>query len=240
MPARRPKVFAIVPAAGSGTRLGGSTRKQFLLLRHKPIIVHTLQQFEHCSDVDEVAVAVPASAIVDMESTVSRYRLHKVSKVIVGGEQRQDSVALVLRRLRAKPSDIIIVHDGVRPFIDPKKIAQSIAVCKEYGAAVLAVQPKDTIRRSRGGGFFDETLDRSALWLVQTPQTFRADILQKAFRQAAKDRFYSTDEAALVERIGIRPRIVDGSYDNVKITTKEDLDLAELIHERLHGPQEQA
>lgn len=234
MPPRRPKVFAIIPAAGAGTRLGGSTRKQFLLLRGKPIIVHTLQQFEHCADVDEVAVAVPSSAIVEMESTVSRYRLHKVSKVIVGGAQRQDSVALVLKTLRAKPSDIIMVHDGVRPFIDPKKISQSIAACKEYGAAVLAVQPKDTIRRSRGGGFFDETLDRSALWLVQTPQTFRAEILLKAFRQAAKDRFTSTDEAALVERIGVRARIVEGSYDNVKITTKEDLDLAELIHERLH------
>ncbi|MCU0453089.1 MAG: 2-C-methyl-D-erythritol 4-phosphate cytidylyltransferase [Bacteroidetes bacterium] len=238
MPARRPKVFAIVPAAGSGLRLGGATRKQFLLLRSKPIIVHTLQRFEHCSDVDEVAVAVPVSAIVDMESIVSRYRLHKVSKVIVGGDQRQDSVALVLKTLRARPSDIIMVHDGVRPFIEPKKIAQSIAACKEHGAAVLAVQPKDTIRRSRGGRFFDETLDRSALWMVQTPQTFRADILQKAFRQAAKDRFYSTDEAALVERIGVRPRIVEGSYDNIKITTKEDLDLAELIHERLLGRPE--
>ena len=238
MPTRRPKVFAIVPAAGAGARLGGSTRKQFLLLRGKPIVVHTLQQFEHCPEVDEVAVAVPSSAIVDMESIVSRYRLHKVSKVIVGGDQRQDSVAHVLRTLRAKPSDIIVVHDGVRPFIAPKKIAQSIEVCKEYGTAVLAVQPKDTMRRSRGGGFFDETLDRAALWLVQTPQTFRAGILQKAFRQAAKDKFYSTDEAALVERIGVRIRIVEGSYDNVKITTKEDLDLAMLIHERLHGRPE--
>ncbi len=235
MPSRHPKVFAIVPAAGSGSRLGGSTRKQFLLLRGKPIIVHTLQQFEHCPDVDEVAVAVPASAIVDMESHVSRYRLHKVSKVIVGGVQRQDSVSMVLRTLRARPSDIIVVHDGVRPFIDPKRISQTIEACREYGAAVQAVQPKDTMRRSRGGGFFDETLDRAALWLVQTPQTFRASILQKAFRQAAKDRFYSTDESALVERTGVRIRIVEGSYDNVKITTKEDLDLAVLIHERLHG-----
>ena len=235
MPSRRPKVFAIVPAAGAGTRLGGATKKQFILLRGKPIIVHTLQQFEHCADVDEVAVAVPASAIVDMESIVSRHRLHKVSKVIVGGDQRQDSVALVLRILKPKDTDIIIVHDGVRPFVDPRKISLSIAACKEFGAAVLAVQPKDTIRRSHGGGFFDATLDRSALWLVQTPQTFRAGLLRKAFRQAEKDHFYSTDEAALVERVGVRVRIVEGSYDNIKITTPEDMELGTLIYERIRS-----
>jgi 2-C-methyl-D-erythritol 4-phosphate cytidylyltransferase len=205
------------------------------LLRGKPIIIHTLQQFEHCSDVDEVAVAVPASAIVDMESLVSRYRLHKVSKVIVGGDQRQDSVALVLRALKPTATDIVVVHDGVRPFIDPRKISQTIQACKEHGAAVLAVQPKDTIRRSHGGGFFDATLDRTALWLVQTPQTFKAGILKKAYDLAAKQSFHSTDEAALVERVGIRARIVEGSYDNIKITTPEDLELGSLIYERLRG-----
>ena len=235
MPKRRPKVFAIVPAAGSGTRLGGATKKQFILLKGKPIIIHTLQQFEHCADVDEVAVAVPSSAIVDMESFVSRYRLHKVSKVIVGGERRQDSVAMVLRTLKLRASDIVIVHDGVRPFIDPRKISQSIEACKEHGAAVLAVQPKDTIRRSHGGGFFDATLDRSALWLVQTPQTFKAGLLRKAFHLAAKQKFYSTDEAALVERVGVKARIVEGTYDNIKITTPEDLELGNLIYERLRS-----
>lgn len=235
MPTRRPKVFAIIPAAGSGRRLGGATRKQFLLLRGKPIIIHTLQQFEHCSDVDEVAVAVPSSAIVDMESLVSRYRLHKVSKVIVGGEQRQDSVALVLRALKPKATDIVVVHDGVRPFIDPRKISLSIQACKEHGAAVLAVQPKDTIRRSHGGGFFDATLDRTALWLVQTPQTFKAGLLKKAFALAAEESYHSTDEAALVERVGVKARIVEGSYDNIKITTPEDVELGSLIFERLRG-----
>ncbi len=228
----RPKVFVIVPAAGSGTRLGGTVRKQFLPLKDKPIIVHTLRQFEHCVDVDEIAVAVPESAVVEMESLVSRYRLHKVSKVVVGGAQRQDSVMNVLRRLVLKDTDMVLVHDGVRPFIEVKRITQLVKACKEHTAAVLAVQPKDTIRRSSGGEFFDQTLDRHALWLIQTPQAFRAGVLRKAFDKAVKEKFYSTDEAALVERLGIKAKIVEGSYDNIKITTEEDLELAKLILER--------
>lgn len=228
----RPKVFAIVPAAGSGVRLGGHVKKQFLLLREKPIIVHTLQRFEHCSDVDEVAVAVPEQSIAEMESLVSHYRLHKVSLVTVGGAHRQDSVANVLKKFTFRPSDIVLVHDGVRPFVEPKRISQVIRACKEHDAAVLGVQPKDTIRRSRGGDFFDETLDRNALWLVQTPQAFKASLLVKAFNAAKRHRLYATDEAALVERLGINARIVEGSYDNIKITTQEDLELGRLIHER--------
>jgi len=228
----RPKVFAIIPAAGSGTRIGGEVRKQFLPLHGKPIIVHTLQQFEHCPDVDEVALAVPESAIVEMESLVSRYRLHKVNKVVVGGAKRQDSVAYALDRLAVKGSDLILVHDGVRPFIEPKRISHLVKVCKADDAAVLAVQPKETIRRSTGGGYFDQTLDRTALWLVQTPQAFRAKLLLKAFEQARKEKFYSTDEAALVERLGVKARIVEGNYDNIKITTPEDLELGSLILER--------
>ena len=230
----RPKVFVIVPAAGSGTRIGGGIKKQFLPLKGKPIIVHTLQQFEHCPDVDEVALALPESAMSEMEAIVGRFRLHKVSKMIVGGAKRQDSVRNVLNRLLLKDSDIILVHDGVRPFIETKRIAHLLKVCKEYDAAVLAVQPKDTIRRSTGGGFFDQTLDRTALWLIQTPQAFRARLLVRAFEKAKKDKFYSTDEAALVERLGVKIRIVEGSYDNIKITTLEDLELGQLIFDRWH------
>lgn len=232
MPRVRPKVIAIIPAAGSGTRLGGQVRKQFLPLKDKPIIVHTLRQFEHCPDIDEIAIAVPESAIVEMESLISRYRLHKVSKVVLGGEKRQDSVANVLRKLVLKDSDLVLVHDGVRPFVETKRISGLIKACKEHEAAVLAVQPKDTVRRSAGGGFFDQTLDRNALWLIQTPQAFTAGVLVKAFGRAKKDRFYSTDEAALVERLGVKVKIVEGSYDNIKITTQEDLELGKLILER--------
>jgi 2-C-methyl-D-erythritol 4-phosphate cytidylyltransferase len=228
----RPKVYAIIPAAGSGTRIGGEIKKQFLPLKGKPIIVHTIQQFEHCSDVDEIALAVPESAIAEIENLISRYRLDKVSKVVVGGAKRQDSVARALSKLVLKDTDIVMVHDGVRPFIETKRISHLIKVCKEFDAAVPAIQPKDTIRRSTAGHFFDQTLDRTALWLIQTPQVFRAKLLVRAFEKAKKDKFYSTDEAALVEQLNKKARIVEGSYDNIKITTPEDLELGLLILER--------
>jgi 2-C-methyl-D-erythritol 4-phosphate cytidylyltransferase len=228
----RPKVSAIIPAAGSGTRIGGDIKKQFLPLKGKPLIAYTLQQFEHCPDVDEVALAVPESAMSQMESIVAQYRLNKVSKIISGGAKRQDSVHNVLNRLVLKDSDIVLVHDGVRPFIEIKRIAHLLKICREHGAAVLAVQPKDTIRRSIDGRFFDQTLDRSALWLIQTPQAFRAKLLIKAYEEAKKEKFYSTDEAALVERLGVKARIVEGNYDNIKITTPADLELGMLILER--------
>jgi 2-C-methyl-D-erythritol 4-phosphate cytidylyltransferase len=232
MPRSRPKVFAIIPAAGSGSRIGGKVKKQFLPLKGKPIIIHTLQRFEHCSDVDEIVLAVPESDIVEIEALLSKYRIHKVSKAIVGGKKRQDSVFSALQRITANDSDIILVHDAVRPFIESRKISQVVKACKEFDAAVVAVQPKDTIRRSAGGGFFDQTVDRTALWLVQTPQAFKAKLLLRAFEKAYKDKFYSTDEAGLVERLGIKARIVEGSYDNIKITTLEDLELGSLILDR--------
>jgi 2-C-methyl-D-erythritol 4-phosphate cytidylyltransferase len=212
--------------------MGGKVKKQFLLLRGKPILVFTLQRFEHCPDVDEIIVVVPESDIVETEALLSRYRIHKVSKTVVGGRERQDSVRNALSKITPRDSDIILVHDAVRPFLEYRKITQIVKACKEFDAAVLAVQPKDTIRRSAGGGFFDQTIDRNALWLVQTPQAFKANLLLRAFEAASRDKFYSTDEAALVERLGARARIVEGSYDNIKITTEEDLDLGSLILER--------
>jgi 2-C-methyl-D-erythritol 4-phosphate cytidylyltransferase len=177
-------------------------------------------------------VAVPEPSIAEMETLLSHYRLHKVSKITVGGEKRQDSVYNVLKRLPLRPPDIVLVHDGVRPFVESKRISHLVRACKEYDAAVLAVQPKDTIRRSAGGEFFDQTLDRNALWLVQTPQAFKAALLLKAFEKAKKEKFYSTDEAGLLEHMGVKARIVEGSYDNIKITTQEDLELGRLILER--------
>ena len=121
------------------------------------------------------------------------------------------------------------MHDGVRPFVETREIRLVVRACRDVDAAVLAVQPKDTVRHSRGGDYFDETLDRSALWLIQTPQGFRGELLLKALERARKDRFSATDDAALVERLGVRIKIVAGSYDNIKITTPEDLELGGLI-----------
>jgi 2-C-methyl-D-erythritol 4-phosphate cytidylyltransferase len=229
---QRPKVFAVIPAAGQGSRIGGSTKKQFLELDGRPVLIHTLLAFEISPEVDEIAVAVPESDVADGEQLLSRHRILKVGSVVAGGETRQDSVFNALKNLKAAPEDIVLVHDGVRPFIRPRQIAEIVSRCLEHDAVVMAVPPKDTIRRSNGGGFFDTTLDRNALWLVQTPQAFRASILLKAFHQARKEGFISTDEAALVERLGVKAKIVEGSYDNIKITTSEDLELGLLILKR--------
>ncbi|HLE32582.1 MAG TPA: 2-C-methyl-D-erythritol 4-phosphate cytidylyltransferase [Bacteroidota bacterium] len=230
----RPKVYAVIPAAGIGSRLGGATPKQFLRLEEKPILIHTVQRFESSPDVDEIALAVAEESIAEAEQLVTRYRLNKVSKIVAGGEKRQDSVHNIVRRLDFQANDLILVHDGVRPFIHPAKITELVQACRDHDAAVLAVQPKDTMRRSNGGEFFDQTLDRSALWLIQTPQAFKASVLLRALEKASKERFYSTDEAALVERLGVKIKIVEGSYDNIKITTKEDLELGMLILQRWH------
>ena len=229
---RRPKVIALVVAAGTGTRFGSRVPKQFLLLRKRPLVVHALRRFEHTPDVDEIVVVVPESFIAEVEALVTRYRMHKVGSVVAGGRRRQDSVANGLRNLTLRSSDIVLVHDGVRPFVDVRQITELISACRKHKAAVLAVQPKDTVRRSASGIVFDRTLDRTALWLVQTPQAFTAGLLKKAIALAAKRGISATDEAALVERLGVKARIVHGSYDNIKITTQEDLELGTLIDER--------
>lgn len=233
MPIGRPKVYAIIPAAGSGTRLGGSIRKQFVDLDDRPILAHTILRFEQCIDVDEIVLAVPEQCIVETKSLVSRYRLHKVGKIIAGAEVRQGSVWNAVRKLNLGKNDIVLVHDGVRPFIEVSQINEIIQACREFDSAALAIQPKDTVRRSNSGLFYDQTIDRAALWLMQTPQGFRAPILKKALESAVKENFIGTDEVSLVERIGIKPRIIKGSYDNIKITTPEDLELGSLILHRM-------
>lgn len=229
---RRPKVFAIVVAAGSGTRFGSPVPKQFLLLRDRPVVAHTLGRFEDAPEVDEVVLVVPESSLADAEALVRRSGLQKVGAVVAGGRRRQDSVANGLRKLSLKASDIVLVHDGVRPFVDRRQIAQVTAECRKHKAAVLAVQPKDTVRRSSGGIFFDRTLDRTALWLIQTPQAFTAGLLKRAMAMAVSKGISASDEAALVERLGVKAKIVHGSYDNIKITTLEDLELGKLIDKR--------
>lgn len=229
---RHPKVFAIVVAAGSGSRFGSRVPKQFLLLRDRPLVAHALKRFEDAPEVDEIVLVVPETSLADAEALVRRSGLRKIGAVVAGGRRRQDSVANGLRKLSLRPSDIVLVHDGVRPFVERRQIAQVIAQCRKHKAAVLAVQPKETVRRSSGGIFFDRTLDRTALWLIQTPQAFTAGVLKRAMAMAAKEGISATDEAALVERLGIKARIVQGSYDNIKITTLEDLELGKLIDQR--------
>lgn len=224
------RVTAIIPAAGEGRRVGGELQKQFRSLLGRPILVHTLEKFERCDAVDEIILVVSDSMIQYSMQLVKEYHLSKVVEIVQGGARRQDSVYSGLQALMVHPADIVLVHDAVRPLVSHDQIGALIEACITYKAAIPAVQPKETVKHSSAdGGFVSSTLDRSSLWLVQTPQAFAADLLITAYRRAAADRYFATDDSSLVERIGVNVKIVEGSYENMKITTADDFSIAEGI-----------
>jgi 2-C-methyl-D-erythritol 4-phosphate cytidylyltransferase len=226
------KTIGIIAAAGSGSRVGGKIAKQYVRVAGKEILMHTLELFQNSDAVDEIYVAVREEAIAHVRRIVEKKRIGKVRGLVVGGKHRQDSVFNALLRIDARPSDVVLVHDAVRPFVDGSMILKLVRACSKYQAAVLAVPVKDTVKHSVGRGFFDKTLDRSGLWLVQTPQAFKYRVLMRAHNDAFANGFIATDDASLVERLGVKIKIVEGSYENIKITTPEDLDFAVAILRR--------
>ena len=227
-------VTALIPAAGRGTRMKDTVGKPFLPLRGRPILAHTLDSFEKCSAVDGIILVV-APEMVDRCSAeiTSAFGYTKVKRIVPGGERRQDSVHNGLLAIRDR-CDIVLIHDGVRPLVTVETIERSIVLCQQYGAVITAVPPKETIKRGEGGFVFS-TLDRTKLWTVQTPQTFTYDLILKAYTRAYEDRFWGTDDASLVERLGASIKILEGSYDNIKITTQDDLCAAESLFQRRSG-----
>lgn len=218
-------VAVIIPAGGSGKRLGGVLPKQFLRLGDTPILVTSVRAFERLPEVREIVVVAPAAYVTRTTRLLERARCKKVSCVIAGGTERQDSVRLGLEHLLAVP-DVVLVHDAVRPLVTPQMIRGVIAAAKKYGAAVVGVPVKDTIKLEGKGGFYTKTLPRHLLWAVQTPQGFLFPLFRHAHVRAAAARVIGTDDAALVERLGIPIRIVQGDQRNIKITTREDLAFA--------------
>lgn len=224
-------VTAIIPAAGQGTRLKGEVEKPFLLLSGRPILAHTLDVFERCDAIDQVILVVSTdTADRCLAEIVDAFGYTKVRRIVPGGKKRQDSVYNGLKAIRDRCT-IVVIHDGVRPLVTLEMIERSIELCREHQAVITAVRPKETIKRGEEG-FVYSTLDREKLWTVQTPQTFAYDIILKAYQKASEDHFLGTDDAALVERLGLRVKILEGSYDNIKITTPEDLYLAENLLEQ--------
>ena len=226
-------VTAIIPAAGMGKRMGGAIPKPFLRIGGRPILAHTLDAFERCASVDEVILVVGIGDLQGVsEEVVDRYEFTKVRKIISGGEERQDSVREGLKAVEAG-TEIVVIHDGVRPFVDPKHLSESIEQCRSCGAVITAVPVKDTIKEAKNG-LVTNTLDRSTLWAIQTPQTFALDLIMRAHQQAFEARITATDDAALVERLGHPVHLLRGSYHNIKITTPEDLALGEMILKNMH------
>jgi len=223
------KVAAIITTAGQGRRMGVDTPKQYLEVQGRPIIVHTLERFSQIPGIDQLVVVVPPSDVESFgEDVISRYGFPPQWKVVAGGAVRQDSVMNGLKAL-TDDVDVVIVHDGVRPFISPEVIERSIHKANECGACVVAMPLKETVKRVGEDEAVNETVDRSVLWGAQTPQTFKAEILREAYDAAYRDNFTGTDEAMLVERLGHTVKVVRGDYRNIKITTAEDLIIAEAI-----------
>lgn len=221
-------VCALIAAAGSGRRMGAGVNKTLLPLRGRPVLHHTLLAFDACEDVDEVAVIVPPQE-ADLARELIRGwgGLSKVNRVAGGGKTRQESVLLGLDCLDPG-CDIVVVHDGARPLVRPATISRVIEAAREHGAALAAVPTTDTVKVVRHG-YVAETLDRDLLWAATTPQAFRREILETRHRMAAREGRVVTDDAALVEGTGIAVKVVCGEYDNIKITTPEDLVIAEAL-----------
>lgn len=222
-------VIAIIPSAGRGKRMKMEKHKQILKLHDKPILAHTLEKFQNCPSVDEIIVVSAVEIKGDVEKIVESYSFTKVTGIVEGGKERQDSVYNGIRSRKFNDDDIILIHDAVRPFISCEKICEVVDSCKKFGAVILAVRPEDTVKLSSDGSFVDETVDRSKLLLVQTPQAFRFDILYSAYMRAYEDNFYGTDDSALVERLGVKVKVIEGERKNIKITTPFDLKLAVAI-----------
>lgn len=223
------KNIAIVPAAGVGRRMGASINKQYLLLAGKPILAHTLEFLQNARFIDEIYPVVPADEIDYCRThVVEKFAIEKVKEIVAGGAQRQNSVLNALRAIRAAADDIVLIHDGVRPFVPLAALQRSIELACEHDGALLAVPAKDTIKVVKDA-FAVATPPRETLWLAQTPQTFRYGIIRAAHELAEAEGFTGTDDASLLERLVKKVHVVIGDYRNIKITTPEDLILAEAL-----------
>ncbi|MDE2484071.1 MAG: 2-C-methyl-D-erythritol 4-phosphate cytidylyltransferase [candidate division NC10 bacterium] len=224
-------VTAIVPAAGAGIRFGGAVKKQFIALNGLPILSHTLRALAASDALAAIIVVVPPGEEPRGREALKLARVNLETEVIPGGQTRQDSVYNGLQRAKAE-TDLVLIHDGVRPFVSRQVVLATVEAAKEVGAAVAAVPIIDTIKRVDTDGLVVETLQRGQLWSIQTPQVFRYALLMQAHRAVREHGIIATDDAALVERIGGMVKVVRGSYENLKITSEEDLPIADLILKR--------
>ena len=216
----------IILAAGQGKRMNAGMNKQFIELEGMPVIIHTLRVFERDVLCQNIVLVVNDQEREQFAHLLHRFEIKKVTSLVPGGEERQQSVYNGLKAVG--DTGIILIHDGARPFVTIQKIHELVQVTGKTGAAVLAVPVKDTMKQVVDGQI-EKTVDRSSLWAVQTPQAFSVPLIRHAHEQAKEEQFIGTDDASLVERIGHRVAIVEGEYTNIKLTTKEDLLFAEAI-----------
>jgi len=223
------KADAIIVSAGKGQRFMEGRKKQFFFLGGKPILAHTLDQFDACPLIRSILLVVgQEDQDYCLKEIIGKFQYRKISQIIPGGKRRQDSVRNGLDALSAD-AKIIVIHDGVRPFVTKEMIEESIRSATRFGAAIIAMPVKDTIKMAHPDGTVLKTLERESLYQAQTPQAFQAPLIREAYLKATEDGFIGTDDASLVERLGKKIHILPGAYTNIKITTLEDLMLANLI-----------
>jgi 2-C-methyl-D-erythritol 4-phosphate cytidylyltransferase len=220
--------IAIIAAAGAGTRMASDRPKQFLLLAGTPVIFHTLKPFEQCDSIHEVIVVLPAEESAGFLSMAGKFGLRKVARVVPGGATRADSVKRGLMAIRSATAEIVAVHDGVRPFVTVDEISSTVAAAQSDGAAILVAPVPDTIKQVNDRAVVG-TLDRVGLRRALTPQCFQYELLRQAYQRADVNDPSLTDESALVEKLGHAVSIVEGSGRNIKITSVEDLLIAEAF-----------
>lgn len=234
------KADAIIVSAGKGQRFMEGRKKQFFSLGGKPLLAHTIAPFDRSPLIRSILLVVgEEDQDYCLKEIIETYRYRKVSRIVPGGKQRQDSVR---NGLEALPSDseIVVIHDGVRPFVTREMIEESIRSAIRFGAALVAMPVKETIKMAHPDGTVLHTLERESLYQAQTPQTFQTPLIKEAYLRAREDGFVGTDDACLVERLGKKVHLLPGSYTNIKITTLEDLMLAELLlKERAHTKGEE-
>ncbi|WP_421382611.1 2-C-methyl-D-erythritol 4-phosphate cytidylyltransferase [Bacillus salacetis] len=220
------KYQVIIPAAGQGKRMKAGKNKLLLELEGRPILIHTLEVFERDSDCEGIILAVHSDDKEALAELAVTHEITKVKNMVLGGKERQDSVYNALKSV--ENAEMVLVHDGARPFIAGSVIKELVKEAEIRGAAIAAAPVKDTIKKA-ADGVVQETIERSSLWQVQTPQAFRTQLLMDAHQRAEREGFTGTDDASLVERMGEEVGIIESDYDNIKITTPEDLYFAEAI-----------
>ncbi|MEK3936999.1 2-C-methyl-D-erythritol 4-phosphate cytidylyltransferase [Sporosarcina sp. FSL W7-1349] len=219
----------MLPAAGSGKRMGAGFNKLFLEIGETPILIHTLRVFDSDPACAGILLAVKPEEREQIRNMLERFGITKVKAFVEGGEERQHSVASCIGAHEG--GGIVLVHDAARPFIRREVIRELVRTAAAQGAAIAGVKAKDTMKMARDG-VVEKTVDREALWIIQTPQAFRYEVLQEAAQRAEVDGFLGTDESMLVERIGHPVHLVESTYDNVKMTTQEDLAFGEILLKR--------
>ena len=221
--------IALIPAAGVGARMHSDRAKQMIELAGEPLLVHTLRRFEECDAIDQVILILQPSLTSEVLGLVSRHGFKKINRVVAGGAERQDSVYRGLQVINPITAGIVVIHDAARPFVRPEEIRAAVDRAQITGAALMALGATDTIKQVKSGRV-QRTIDRRRICYAQTPQAFKYSIIKEAYERAQAENVSATDDSQLVERIGHRVSVVEGSSLNIKITRPIDLRLAQLIH----------